>query len=405
MTVSRQDTQTSNGDGHGLVLAMLLAGVQDAIYAFLFLSYMNHYLLDVLDTAGGMPGYALAVYGVCKLGVHPLAGRLLDRTSPRLIYRLAIALQVAGLLVLLAWSSLGTFFLATCLVACGAGAAWPLLYDLVARTRPKSAHSSAMGQLSIAGYISTGAGFVVGAVLARFVPARAAFVVGLAIVAFPMLFQGMHVLGGQSLLRDDAPRHLQLRQRIAAVALFGAVVLVDFAAVSSIAAAYGPYTHRTLGLDLLETMAVLAPAGLAALGGLYAAARWSKPERRMAELAWMAVLAAAGTIALWATDIPMVATLVAIPAAAGLGGMGPVIAAAVIEHGGAYDRGLVIGTLMAIEGVGSVAGPAITAFAIDLASPAAGFGAIGLMFVLMAVLTVAARRRESRALQAVAGEV
>jgi hypothetical protein len=74
--------------------------------------------------------------------------------------------------------------------------------------------------------------------------------------------------------------------------------------------------------------------------------------------------------------------------------MGPVIAAAVIEHGGPDDRGLVIGTLMAIEGIGSVAGPAITTSAIDIASPAAGFGVIGLMFGLMAALTIAARRSE-----------
>ncbi len=379
-------------DRTGLWLAMLIACVQDAVYALIFLSYMNHYLLDVLDTSGAIPGVTLALFGLCKVGVHPVAGRLLDRTSPRLIYWLAVALQAAGLLVMLAWSSLAVFLGAACLVAFGAGAAWPLLYDMVARTQPEEHHTGSMGILSIAGYAATGAGFVLGAVLARFTPWRVGFLAALVVVLLPLLFQATRPVSGHSAAQDDGHARIPVRERIAAVAVFGAVVLANFAAVSSIAAAYGPYTRRTLGLDLVQTMGVLAPAAVAALAGLWAATRWSRPERRMGELAFMALIAAVGTLALSGVTQPMAAALVAIPPAAALGAMGPIIASAVIEYGGTHDRGLVIGTLMAIEGAGSVAGPALTALVIGVLSPSAGFGAIGVMFLGMGALTLAARR-------------
>jgi MFS family permease len=382
---------------NGLWIAIFLACIQDAIYALVFLSYMNHYLLDVLGSSGALPGYTLALFGLFKLGMHPVAGRLLDRVSPRLIYWGAVTLQVVGLLVMLTSASLPGFLGATCLVALGSGAAWPFLYHLVARTQPAEAHSRAMGLLSIAGYFATGVGFVLGALLAHFTPWRAAFGVSLVLVITPLLFQGMPVVGGRSIVRDDdGHARIAISERIAAVALFGAIVLADFAAVSSIAAAYGPYTKRTLGLDLLQTILVLTPAGIAAVTGLWVASRRSRPERRMTELTIMAVIAAGGTLALSFISVPALAVLVAIPPAAALGAIGPIVAAVVIEYGSTRDRGLVIGTLMAIEGAGAVAGPAITAFVIGIATPGAGFAAIGVMFLCMAALTFRARRPARR---------
>ncbi|MBN9492462.1 MFS transporter [bacterium] len=356
---------------NGLWIAIFLACIQDAIYALVFLSYMNHYLLDVLGSSGALPGYTLALFGLFKLGMHPVAGRLLDRVSPRLIYWGAVTLQVVGLLVMLTSASLPGFLGATCLVALGSGAAWPFLYHLVARTQP--------------------------AELAHFTPWRAAFGVSLVLVITPLLFQGMPVVGGRSIVRDDdGHARIAISERIAAVALFGAIVLADFAAVSSIAAAYGPYTKRTLGLDLLQTILVLTPAGIAAVTGLWVASRRSRPERRMTELTIMAVIAAGGTLALSFISVPALAVLVAIPPAAALGAIGPIVAAVVIEYGSTRDRGLVIGTLMAIEGAGAVAGPAITAFVIGIATPGAGFAAIGVMFLCMAALTFRARRPARR---------
>jgi hypothetical protein len=116
----------------------------------------------------------------------------------------------------------------------------------------------------------------------------------------------------------------------------------------------------------------------------------------MTELTIMAVIAAGGTLALSFISLPALAVLVAIPPAAALGAIGPIVAAVVIEYGSTRDRGLVIGTLMAIEGAGAVAGPAITAFVIGIATPGAGFAAIGVMFLCMAALTFRARRPARR---------
>ena len=87
---------SSNADGsasgHGasamtnrgaLLVVLLLAFGQDAVFALIFLSYMNVYLLNSLHASPGLPGYTLALYGAIKLFVHPVAGKLIDTWSPR----------------------------------------------------------------------------------------------------------------------------------------------------------------------------------------------------------------------------------------------------------------------------------------------------------------------------------
>ena len=53
---------------------VVLAFTQDAIYALIFLSFMNHYLLGVLKASAALPAYTLALYGAARLVTHPLAG-------------------------------------------------------------------------------------------------------------------------------------------------------------------------------------------------------------------------------------------------------------------------------------------------------------------------------------------
>src|SRR5512139_2436559 len=91
----------SQGLNRGALIATLAFAVaQDVVFALIFLSFMNYYLLDVVKASPAAPGYTLALYGGTKLIVHPLAGRLLDITWARLVCALAIAVQAAGLLLL-----------------------------------------------------------------------------------------------------------------------------------------------------------------------------------------------------------------------------------------------------------------------------------------------------------------
>jgi MFS family permease len=378
-------------DRRALLFVLLLAFSQDAVYALVFLSYMNHYLLDVLDASAGMPGYTLALYGGIKLVTHPLAGRLLDRTSPRLVFRLTVAVQVGAAVLLLAVHTLSAFFVATVLLAVGSAAMWPLTYETVARTQPLGARTRAAGILALVGYIATGIGFAVGVGLSRLAPWRVAFLVTGAVVALPGLFQGAGALGAG--LREEGPEPAaEPPGQRRGIALFGVVLFLDYAAISAMAGIYGPYARLSLDISLLKTTMLLIPAGAAALASLYFAARWSRPHRRFLEMSLLYVIATVGAFALAATTTPLLASAFAVVLALGIGGIGPIVAAAMLDFGGRRSRGFVIGTLMSVEGLGAVVGPAAAATFADLLDPRAGLAFIGALMAVLAVLTALGSR-------------
>ena len=399
-----------------MALSIALAFSQDAIYGLVFLSFMNHYLLDVLKTSPGLPGYTLALYGATKLAIHPIAGRILDRRSPRTLFRAAVAMQAGGLVLVLVVHSLWSFLVGACLIAVGSAAIWPLLYETIARTQPPDVHSQATGILTLAGYIATGAGFGVGVLAGNFGPWRSAFYIALALALLPLLGQQMAALDRSPVRRvhqeppaipvrgqpPPAASHrnpaASLRARLEGAAIFAVLVFIDYAAITSLAGAYGPYARRSLHITLLHTSLLLIPAAVMALVALLLASRYSRPERRLAELAFFFLLSAAGAFGLAAAPTPWAAAIAATFLAAGAGGSAPIIAASMIEQGGGpADRGLVIGTLMSIEGLGGVVGPGVAAVVISTAGPRAGLLFIGAVFAVLIPLSYAAWRASRRA--------
>ena len=110
-------------------------------------------------------------------------------------------------------------------------------------------------------------------------------------------------------------------------------------------------------------------------------------------MAVLYVLAAAGALGLALAPNQWVAMAAAPILAAGVGGIGPIVAATMVEQGQAGDRGTIVGTLMSIEGVGSVAGPALTAVVIDLANPRVGLAFIAALFIILIPLCFTAQAR------------
>ena len=149
-----------------LGVALAFAVSQDILYALVFLSFMNHYLLDVLDASSGLPGYTLALFGGTRLLIHPLAGRLLDLTRPRVIYIGSLFFQLAAVAALMLTQSLPLFLVAAVLLAMGSATVWPLTYALVAATQPADQRGRVGGMLAVVGYASTGVGFAIGVLLA-----------------------------------------------------------------------------------------------------------------------------------------------------------------------------------------------------------------------------------------------
>ncbi|MEO9256705.1 MAG: MFS transporter, partial [Tepidiformaceae bacterium] len=354
-----------------LLLTLALGFAQDGLYGLFFLSYMNHYLLDVLKASAGTPGYTLAIFGAAKLIITPASGRLLDRTSPRAVLWASASLQVTALGLLL-FHTLAGFLCAAVLLAAGNAAIWPLIYDVVARAQAQSGHSRTTGLLALVGFAAVGGGLLGGLLLGHYAPPRLFIVLALVLVLSPLALQNSPALDSRNKVNVPTRRSGQLRRSLALAAFFAVILFIDYAAVTSLAGLYGPYARRTLHISLLRTALLLMPAAVAAFAALWLASKGSKPGRRLREMALLYVLSAVGAFGLAIAPTPLVAALAAIPLAVGVGAVTPIIAASLIGQATAAERGLVFGVLMSVEGLGAVIGPAATAFASELVSPRMG---------------------------------
>ena len=391
-------------DRRALAPLAVLAFAQDAIYALIFLSFMNHYLLVVVRTSPGVPAYTLALFGGTRLIVHPLAGKLIDATNPRLVLRISVIAQLAAVALLLLVHGIGAFLAATVLLAAGSASIWPLIYETLARTQPADVRSRATGVLAIVGYVGTMVGFLSGVLLGRLVGSHVPFWLTGGFVATAGLAQGARAFSGArgpQLAEERAPTSSGA-SRAPGLAFFALLMFLDFAAIAALAGVYGPFSRISLGINLLKTTLLLLPAGAAAALSLWIVSRHSKPGRRVRELSALYLIAGAGVIALAASPGPWTALFMAIPLGAGLGGIGPIIAATVVDLGASENGGTVVGSLLAVEGVGSVVGPLMVGFITDTLSPRAGMGAIGVIFVTLVAVTLVGNRAGVSADQAVA---
>lgn len=379
-----------------LAFIIALGFVQDGLYALIFLSSMNHYLIDVLGESPGLPAFTLALYGGVKLGIHPIAGRLLDRRSPRTVFRVISAIQVAGAATLIVWDTLPGFLVAAVLLAIASAGSWPLVYHTLGRTIAPERRAPAAAAISIGSYVATGAGLGTGSILADFGPEKSAFYVAAALVVIQALLQWAHALDPAATYTEaehegrEAPASAAMQRT--RLVLFGAIVLISYSCIASMAGLYGPYARVTLNVTLTAGFALAAPAGVAAALAVFAASRFSRPSRRLGELSLFYALAAAGAFGLAATSTRWAAAASGAPLAAGIGGVTPILDATMVDLGGGANRGLVVGTLMSVEGIGSVAGPAAVGAIVTAFDPQAGFALVGGAYALLVAVTAVASR-------------
>jgi len=379
----------------GLRFSVLMAGLENGMFSFVFLSFMNTYLLDVLNEGPATPGYTLAAYSAVVLVMNTVAGALLDRVRPALILAMVVAAQLSAVAVLLMTSSFEGFLVATVLLAFGTGSVWPLVFKVLGSTQPLGQRASAGAAIAVSGYAMTAIGLILGVTLG----AIAHPLVSLAVIAAmavaplywirdPVLSAGVPQPSRLTAPPAAAPPEAEppvVRPRgFRAVA---ALLFLGYGARTAVAGVYGPFSQLTLDQPLLATAPYLVPAGILALVSLWSVPRWSRPGRRPLELSLVFALAAWGSVLVAFAHGPLVAGAASIPLVIGITACAPLLAATVLDVGTGENSGLIFGSLLTIEGIGTVAMRALAAFAIDLRGPRAGFIAIAAMFIALALLS------------------
>jgi MFS family permease len=379
-----RETAVTHGtiDKHALGVALVLSITQNAAYALLFLSYMNGYLLDELKAGPGLPGYSLALYSAVVFIANPVAGQLLDTFAPRAVFAAALALQLAAAAMLLLVPTIAGFLAATALLAAGAGGAWPTFYAVLARSLPESVRTRASGILAVAGYLATALGFATGVFLLEAETSVVAFGVlaGTVAVSAPIMFS-TPFMRRQGRVNDPDEESMVASH---SVRLFGAVLFGYCAVAAALAGAYGPYLFDSQDVSIAEAVPFMIPAGLTALLALLAVTAVRSDRTRPRNVAILFGVAALGAGGVAAASEWWVSALAAIPLAAGIGGVGPLVGATMLDIGGTSRRsGLLFGTLMSVEALGAIAGPVVIATVVQFANPRYGMAAIALILGLL----------------------
>jgi predicted MFS family arabinose efflux permease len=371
-----------------LVTVAAVAFLHDFIFGYVFLSSMNHYLLDVLHSGAGLPAFVIALSGLAAVAVQPLSGKHLDRFSPRSPLAATLLADVTGLTVILLVDNEFGFLGGSLLIAAGISAVWPLIFTLLRRTQPEGTRAASGLILTAAGIGGSSLGLATGVLASAHLHWQLTFILAFvpvvlsAIALFSPFLAGVH--------RSDS--ETEARPTVRHVALLGSLILVNSAAVSALLGLYGPFLRRTLGVSLGGGLALMLPAGLVALAILGVSTRYSRGSHRLIEIGFLFLLAGVGALLLASAPSPFIAALVAPLLFAGMATVEPVLNAAIIDAGTGDNAGQTFGALLSFRQAGVIAGPAAVGLVTQFSNPRWGLALTGLFLAIGASLALSARR-------------
>ncbi len=370
--------------------ALTLAAVfsLDTVTALVVIGYGNHYLINVLDSPSSYPAYALGIHGVVKLAAAPPGGWLIERLRAGRVIALAGVCSVGGLLEVLATASAGGYFAGVALLSLGSALAWLHVFNVVGAGHEASERGGAMASMGLVSITATGAGLALAALVGGTSYWELAFLGGavLSVGTTALLLSGGPARGTETPGTDPetvgSATGLGRKRVVAAMVIFA-----HFALVSALLAAAAPLALRTLHLSLLETGVAILPAGLVGAGAMLLFGRTSQAGRRLPVAALLYATAAAALVALGVVGGPLYFGLAAIPLAAGLGGVTPIVNASLVDasHSGEHS-GVALGYLFFAEGLGSIAGPLIVGAVISIVDVRGGVMTAAGVAVLLAAL-------------------
>jgi MFS family permease len=347
-------------------------------------------------------GLALSAYGLADLGFKIPAGWFVDRAGSKRAFLVAMVLSFASLLFLSQATAPWMIILGCVLHGAGASPVWPAaISGATARTEQRG---QVMGQIFTAWLGGTGLGAAVTAGLLG-IGGRGAFGLLAGVVLLAAVLTLAAVPAGRVMDTHAVPlaqasaaiRHVARRLHLLALGMF----LQTFAA-GMLVPVLVPYARDVLRLSHAELILLLTVGpGLTVLLLI--------PLGRLADrLGSQRVVGAAvllAPLALWAVPACGVVWCLA-PLTAALGAgyalVLPAWNAVLLGRVPQQGRGMILGLIMALEGLGAALGPTAGGRIADLQGPAAPFRAAALVFGAAAILFHLWRRRQAHGLEVAA---
>lgn len=373
-----------------------------------FLSLVQQYLPQALDTGAAFPGYAMAAYGVAKFVWQPVAGWAADRIGRRTTMVFGMSLSLPVLALMMEVPDARAFLVFSALLGAGAATMWPAFMAYVGETTPQGKRAGTMSLLNVAQMAGIGAGTITGVLMVDFVTYGAAFWVCIAFSLLSLVVVMRRI--------DDTPRPAIVAVAKAAtptprdgaappawtpgVLMLGAIVLFLTLGTSLHTPMIGAYTRDVLEVKMsFMAMLLPVPAVIGAVALWYFGRHADRFGRQVPLIAGLFV-AALCIFALTLTRNPYIVANLVVLAGLAYAVSIPAWGAAALDATDVGSRGLMLGMLSAVQGLGVAGGQAMGGVIGGVWGPLAPFKLAALLLMVALALIVAqqathARRRDA----------
>jgi MFS family permease len=396
--------QPINGERARVFELAAVVFLWQAAVGIYFLSLVQQYLPQALHTGLAYPGYAMASYGVAKFVWQPAAGWIADRAGRRVTMVAGMALSVPVLALMMEIPDARAFLALSALLGVGAATMWPAVMAHVGETTPYRRRARTMSLLNIAQMTGIGLGTLSGVLMVDFVTYSGAFWM---CILFSTLALGMVLrsVDGKDECASIIPVAAIEARRIdetawkPSVMVLAVIVLFLTVGTSLHTPMIGAYTHDVLKVKM-SFLALLFP-GPALLAGiaLWKFGHLTDRYGRQVPLVAGLFVASVSIFALTLTRSPYIVVNLVVLAGLAYAISIPAWGAAALDATDVGSRGLWLGALSAVQGLGVAGGQALGGVIGGVWGPLAPFKLAALMLMLALALIVshqAMQRRQRR---------
>jgi len=391
MTISMPSFALRIPRGRMLELAATVFLWQASLGIFM-LTLVQNYLPQKLDSSAAFPGYALASYSLARFLWQMPAGWLADRFGRRLVLAIGIAVGIPVLGAMMLFPSGHLFLLFSGLYGLAAATMWPAFLAHVGDTNEPAQRGRVMYLLNIAQMLGLGAGVMVGMLLGDFVSYTAVFLACLALnglaLAVAMRPVDATVITQARTKAEKFQFGALARILKPGILILGGIILFLSLGIAVFTPTVGTYVKEQLHVQMSEmALLLILPAAVAAVIAFRFSRLSDRFGRQLPLLVGLAVIALS-LFALTLTHSPFVAVNLAVLAGLAYAVSVPAWCAAALDATQVHSRGVLLGALAAVQGLGGAVGQAAGGRVGEVYGPVAPFKFAALLLGVAILLTL-----------------
>ncbi len=363
---------------------------QIAFLALIVVLVQSDYLVTEQGLGASFSGYILTAIGGTKLLTQTPGGWLADRFGYKRMLVIGLWVSVGIISPLLFFQHPASFLAVAALYGLARAIVSPASFAIIADNYGTEQRGKIAALTNLGYFIGFAMGAVVGIGLSDFAPFQVAVVTSMtfsvlaAFVAMRYLKEPASKVQAKNFgLFAGWPLRVLLAPQLI---MWGVIVLTISLGVNLLTPVIGPYAREHLQLDLYQFVPFLVPAALLGLLSIIPAGHLSDRLGRYQPLLGGLSIGAVALILASFVASAWVLMFIAIPVMLAYTISVPAISAVMMDLSQRGSRGVVLGALTAVQGIGGTIGPPIGGHAFDAFGPTVPFQLAAVMLGVAVVM-------------------